>query len=137
MIKISTIQKQNNTILNTNELLDYLTQIILSKIDLQVQDKQNKLNETKLIYNEKKNLVKQQKKDLLNKSREISKLNKISKILTLITTLREEGRIVGNTRKQIIDLLNKINGLSITQLIKIEEKLIIAIPEERNLTTFS
>jgi hypothetical protein len=137
MIKISTIQKQNNTILNTNELLDYLTQIILSKIDTQVQDKQNKLNETKLIYNEKKNLVKQQKKDLLNKSREISKLNKISKILTLITTLREEGRIVGNTRKQIIDLLNKINGLSITQLIKIEEKLIIAIPEERNLTTFS
>lgn len=137
MIKISTIQKQNNTILNTNELLDYLTQIILSKIDIQVQDKQNKLNETKLIYNEKKNLVKQQKKDLLNKSREISKLNKISKILTLITTLREEGRIVGNTRKQIIDLLNKINGLSITQLIKIEEKLIIAIPEERNLTTFS
>lgn len=137
MIKISTIQKQNNTILNTNELLDYLTQIILSKIDIQVQDKQNKLNETKIIYNEKKNLVKQQKKDLLNKSREISKLNKISKILTLITTLREEGRIVGNTRKQIIDLLNKINGLSITQLIKIEEKLIIAIPEERNLTTFS
>jgi hypothetical protein len=137
MIKISTIQKQNNTILNTNELLDYLTQIILSKIDTQVQDKQNKLNETKLIYNEKKNLVKQQKKDLLNKSREISKLNKISKILTVITTLREEGRIVGNTRKQIIDLLNKINGLSITQLIKIEEKLIIAIPEERNLTTFS
>jgi hypothetical protein len=127
---------ETNNLLNKDLLIDYLEQLVLMKVDGQISEKQSDLDSITRILSEKKESVKSNKKLLLSKSRNLSKLNKISKILSLIDTLREEGRIIGNNKKKIFDLLEKINTLSINQLINIEEKLIIAIPEERSLTTF-
>lgn len=127
---------ETNNLLNKDLLIDYLEQLVLTKVDNQISEKQSDLDSITRILSEKKESVKSNKKLLLSKSRNLSKLNKISKILSLIDTLREEGRIIGNNKKKIFDLLEKINTLSINQLINIEEKLIIAIPEERSLTTF-
>ena len=113
----------NSTELETKDLLSYLSQIVLTLIDGETKVKKNKLDEIK-----KKIAVSykhiQEVKNINSKiSSELSKQKALNRVLGLILTLIREGKLAGQNRKQVLNILENIDTKNFQYLRSLEEKL--------------
>lgn len=111
-----------------SNLISYLSQVVTCKTD-------EKIEQSHKDYEKSKDLLSFKKKEMFDFIKEYSILEKeysrenvLNRILKTITTLKEEGLLVGPNVTVIKKLLTDINEMSLEKLIKIESRLIRYLP---------
>lgn len=112
-----------------DELLSYLSQIVLSKTDEETERLHLSLQEEKQkLVNSKKNL--RVVKDRLSKvSSENNRLKVLGNVLHIIDSLNKEGILIGNNKTKISRILAGIHDKSLVNLKKLETKLSSYLPD--------
>lgn len=131
-MKIELLGEINGNELNQEDLLSYISQIVLTKTDKEISKRH------KILEVGKKNL--KAMREQLNNSKNVSnKIEKdyaysvqLSKVISLITALKKEGVIRGALRPRIIRLLNEINKMDFHKLREVEEKFSMYLPDKYN-----
>jgi hypothetical protein len=129
-MKIEIIGEVNGSEINEQELLSYVSQIVLSKVDKTITKKNTliKLNKQNLI--KKKVELKEMKKELDAVEKEYAHAFQLSKVISLLASLKKEGVIRGALKPNIINLLNNIKKLDFYKLRDIEQRLSIHLPDK-------
>ena len=122
-MEIRLLSEENGSNSNYDSLVNHLSQIVLSETDEQIKSKSAEFDKLKIQLDKIKNEMIAIKKGSDTLIDEYSKEKLISRILTLVGTLKEEGAIRGNNKVQIIKLLNSIEKLNYEELINVEKKL--------------
>lgn len=129
-MKIELLNEVNGSELNQDELLSYISQIVLARTDKEIS-KRHKILETG-----KKNL--KSLREQLNNSKNISnKIEKdyayavqLGKVISLINALKKEGVIRGSLRPKIIRLMDEINSMDFHKLRDVEQRFSIYLPDK-------
>ena len=115
-----------------NELYNYLSLIVLSKKDKQVEEQKIKYDSDKTSISEMKRKLSKLAIEYSSNRKESSRLSLIGRILSLVNTLRREGVLIGKRKSEIIKVLNEIETKPISILRDLEEKLVVYLPEKMN-----
>ena len=136
-MKIETYKVENHYDLSSRDLLNYLSQVILSKTDEKIEIEQTLIKENKeQVQSLRVNL--KSKKEMLKKILEEKKrVETTSKVIKIIHTLSQEGGLIGNSRSKLSRTLFSLNDKSYKQLRSLEEKLSMYLPEHYNRITIS
>lgn len=127
---IQQLDEVSSNTVNQDDLMNYLSQVVLSKTDNNISKLNKKYEESKI------NLVKL--KDQLNKikktnsevSNEHAKQKQLSRVISLIMSLKKEGVIRGNLRLKIIKLLSNVYKMDFYQLRDVEQEYSIHLPNK-------
>lgn len=122
-MKIYELDVSNHNDFNENDLLNYLSETVLSMIDDEIKSLKDKLKDTtKSLYNinEEFKTVKIVYKKMIS---DLAKEKQLKRVLTRIETLNKEGSLRGNRKTQIIKYLANINEFSFAKLSQLEESL--------------
>lgn len=130
-MQIEYLNNINNNDFNYDEFVNYLSQIVLSKTDEEIENKQFELDKIKQSLINKKTEMKTLEERNKTLSKEFSKEKQLARVLSLVTTLNEEGVIRGKNRAKIEHLLNNIEKLNFFELRNVEESLSILIPNKK------
>lgn len=109
--------------LNYDDLIFYLSEIVLSKVDEEIELKQNQIDKNKKLFNDMKNEIKELQNIHKNVVDELAKEKQKERVLNLVTALRKEGVVRRNDRLKLIDMLNKIDKYSFDDLRELEKKI--------------
>lgn len=119
-----------------DDLLNYLSEMILSLTDEEIERESSQLNFIKERLNGEKNRMKSVKKELVVAAKEYQRLSVLKSVLTKVDTLRREGILVGDNRNKISELLATISRKSLRHLRSLEDKLSIYVPEISSKVTY-
>lgn len=122
-MKIYELDVSNHNDFNESDLLNYLSETVLSMIDDEIKSLKDKLKDTtKSLYNinEEFKTVKIVYKKMIS---DLAKEKQLKRVLTRIETLNKEGSLRGNRKTQIIKYLANINEFSFAKLSQLEESL--------------
>ena len=122
-MKIYELDVSNHNDFNESDLLNYLSETVLSMIDDEIKSLKDKLKDTtKSLYNinEEFKTVKIVYKKMIS---DLAKEKQLKRVLTRIETLNKEGSLRGNRKTQIIKYLANINEFSFPKLSQLEENL--------------
>ena len=133
---INDVSQDFNPDLANDDLLNYLSESILSLTDEEIERESSQLSIIKNELNEEKLKMKSVKNELLKTEVEYQRVEVLKSVLTKVDTLMREGILIGDNRKKISELLLNINQKSLKHLKLIEEKLLIHVPENSNKVTF-
>lgn len=109
--------------LEYQDLFYYLSQIVLSKTDEEIETKHKEFLESSDSLEKAKDELKDIKKNLLSCSREIGRLQTMTSIVSMIDTLKKEGVLFGDKRSKVLGALNDITSKNVSQLRELEDKL--------------
>ncbi len=117
---------------NESELMSYLSQVVLNKIDDDVVERNKTLENYKLKLEKSKGRVKEIKKISEELTHTLSKEKALSRVLSLVSTLIKEGVLRGGYRAQVLKVLNEIekNKFDFHGLRNVEEKLSVLLPDK-------
>ena len=122
-MKIYELNVTNTDEFDEKDFLNYLSQVILSLIDEEVnQLKQKLISKTNSLANINK-AFKDVKKNYETETSEYAKERQLKRVLQKIETLNKEGSIRGARKTSIINILPKLKNYTFQQLIKFEENL--------------
>lgn len=130
-MQVEYLNNVNSNEFNYDDLVNYLSQIVLSKTDEEIEKKQFELDKIKASLINKKTEIEALKERNTNLSKELAKEKQLARVLSLVTTLNEEGVIRGKNRAKIDHLLKNIEKLSFFDLRNVEESLSIYIPNKK------
>lgn len=111
-----------------DDLVFYLSQVVLTKTDDAVKKKNQLVNSTKDQITKLKSSINKLKEECVKIENVYAKEKQVKRILNLILTLKKEGGIRGSIGKEILMLLNKIDTLDFQKLMDIEKKLSLYRP---------
>ena len=114
--------------LEYQDLVSYLSQIILSKTNEEVEDRHKAYLESQRSLSQAKNNLKERREKLLEASRKLSRLRILAGIVSMIDGLKRETVLYGSKKVKILRLLGDLETKSYPQLRSLEEKLRIHIP---------
>lgn len=113
------------------DLLDYLSQIVISKIDENCSSIDRELTSKKTLFKK----LRIENRDLISKSEEIirqlSKIRRIYEIIENVDKIIVDEQIEGSTKKEIILLLDGIESKEPGDVLVIEEKIKLSMMKER------
>lgn len=116
---------QTNNEIDHDDLLNFLSQTVLSMTDEEIRIEKQKLNDlTKSVRNIHA-AFKDIKKKYDEKTSECAREKQLERVLTKIDTLNKEGSLRGSKKTSIIEILPKLNTFNFIQLTKLEERLSI------------
>jgi len=121
-LEISSTEKINGEYLNTEELLSYLSQIVMVKKDEDLRKKSEQIKTIKSKIRNDKDKLNQLKIRLKHVHNENNRLSKLHDVLSNIQSLMREG-LMGNNRLKVINLLDNIKDDDIKTLDRINLKL--------------
>lgn len=136
-MEMSRLGEIHGSTINTDSLLTYLSQVVLSKIDDKIEKRQKHLSDAKLRLVESRSQLKEVKERLTQVSTEYERLKALYEVLQLIDNLKKEGILIGNNRAKISRLLYKIQDQNISTLKSLKLKLSVHLPEQYNRITIS
>ena len=118
---------ENNSV--SNDLLSYLSQVVLTVTDAKIKEENELLKKSKLKLAEIKGQVKSEKNilDKLFLDLSIEKQRKV--VLDLIKSLEENGALVGQNKSKILKVVEEIEEKDYETLRNLEQKLSILRPE--------
>ena len=122
-MKIYELEVSNHNDFDESNLLNYLSETVLSMNDDEIKSLKDKLKDTtKSLYNinEEFKTTKIIYKKIVS---EFAKEKQLKRVLTRIETLNKEGSLRGNRKTQIIKYLANINEFSFAKLSQLEESL--------------
>lgn len=108
-----------------NELVNCLSEKVISLIDDEIKSLNENLRDIKLKLKSTKDLFNNSKQISEKETTELAKEKQLNKVLTKIDTLNKEGKIRGTTKVNIIKIIPNLNEYTFQQLSKLEEKLSI------------
>jgi len=116
------------------DLLTYLSQVVLSKTDEEVKRATDYLNLTKGQLSEAKESLKSVKRRLLVLMEEYDRLRVMHEVLRKIDALRREGVIVGQNKIKINNILMNLEQQPLGTLRSLEDRLSAYVPESPKVT---
>lgn len=122
-MEIYELEVSNHNDFDESDLLNYLSETVLSMNDDEIKSLKDKLKDTtKSLYNinEEFKTTKIIYKKMVS---EFAKEKQLKRVLTRIETLNKEGSLRGNRKTQIIKYLANINEFSFAKLSQLEESL--------------
>lgn len=121
------VEKIDNVIidLDKDDLFNYLSEIIFVKTDEEIDQLTNMIDNGKNKLSEIDKEINEIKSEYELNLMELSKQQTLMRILSLIESLKMEGRLVGQRAIKIRNLLNVIDEKSFDDLREIETKLSI------------
>ncbi|MCK5016823.1 MAG: hypothetical protein KAS32_07085 [Candidatus Peribacteraceae bacterium] len=134
---IKALSEVDGSTITTDELLSYLSQIVLSKTESEIGAKEKNLRESQKVISQSKAQL-QDKTDMLTRlTLESKRAKTLYRVLATINTLKKEGVLVGNNRTKISKILPTIQDQSFQNLRAIEEKLQVYLPDNFNRVSIS
>jgi hypothetical protein len=119
----------DGSMLEQQDLLSYLSQVVLTMIDDETKRKHATLEEWKVKLGTLRNEVQKEKDILQRNSSELSRQKTIGRILTMINTLKREGVLSGQNGRTILKLLGNIESKDFHALRILEERLAVYLPD--------
>lgn len=116
------------------DLLLCLSQIVVSKTDEEIDKKQILLEQLKNNHRTSLDMLKGKKVELDNLNSEKTRLLQLNRTLSLIETLKKEGRLIGKNLATISRLITDIENYDFAKLRSLEEKLSMYLPESYSKT---
>ncbi len=113
-------------------LMLYLSQIVLTKTNEKIKKSHQEFLESKLVLTESIKGIKGIKNDLLSLTKELSRVKTLKRVISLIYTLKKEGVLIGKNRLTILDLLDTLRMKDFSSLRNIEENLSIYLPDNNS-----
>jgi len=113
-MEITTIQPVNGRDLSIQDLISYLSQVVLTQIDEKIERKRGTLDQIKELISETKVELKTLKERLVHVRAERKRLDALYGVLKLIDSLKQEGVLIGTNRTKISSLLYKVQDLDIS-----------------------
>jgi len=135
-MKISTFE-DNNLILSTRNLVSYLSQIVLTKIDENIENKKYELDSITNEIVDLKTSLNDKKNRLIRLQEEMQRLEVLSKTLDVMNTLKQEGVLIGKNKNKISDLLNNIFDQPIEKLQALQSRFLTYVNTDNNRVTVS
>lgn len=133
-MEISKLKSCNGYNTSTQDLLSYLSQIVLTQTDEKIEQKRRALDNIKESVSEAKDDLKILKERLIRVRSEQRRLDALYKVLRLIDNLKQEGVIIGANRTKISNLLYKVQDQDVKSLIKLRSRLSTYIPDHSKIT---
>jgi len=112
------------------DLLDYLSQIVISKIDETCCEIDNELSQKKEKYRRLKETyveLKQQSEEII---RQLSRIRRISEIIENVDKIMKNDKIDGSTKNDILSYLEGIENKEPSDIMVIEEKIKLSVNRE-------
>ncbi len=130
MISVKYGTESNLSRVDQKRFLAYLSRVVLSKTNAKVKSKLNELKATQAKYSGMKEELNNHKKDLIVASNDKDKLTMVFTILSIIDTLRIEGKISTKDKVKIIELIPKLEQKNYTELRALYNNLKISLPKQ-------
>ena len=130
-MKIEVYKKSDNQInnnLNLDDFMNYLACAVLTMENNEVQELHKTLQDTKLSLTESKRKMDIVKMKIDSMSKEYAREKALSRVLSLISLLKREGRLTAQNRIKVVQILETIHSLEFDSLRAIEQKLSILLP---------
>ncbi len=131
---IQQLDELNSATLDKDEIMNYLSQVVLSKTDEEISRKHLQLEQSKKSLTKVKEQLNRVKNTSTEVSKEYAKEKQLTRILSLIAALKKEGAIRGNLRVKIIKLLNNVHKMDFYELRNIEQEYSIHLPNKYKST---
>ena len=114
--------------LPVSELLNYLSQVVLTVVDDQIQKEKDGIEHDKEKLRSKTENIETLKQKLDKKTLELSRKQQLKVVLDLIESLSKEGVLVGQNKLKIQKLLDEIDEKDFHMLSATEQRLSIYRP---------
>jgi len=134
LMEISKLIECNGHNTSTEDLLSYLSQIVLTQTDEKIEQKRRTLDTVKESVSESKDDLKILKERLIRVRSEQRRLDALYKVLKLIDNLKQEGVMIGANKAKISNLLYKVQDQDVKSLIKLKSRLSTYIPDHSKIT---
>ena len=118
----------NGSNLSQQELLMYLSQVVLCKIDEGTRKEHQKLESSRDQVRQFRDKVKKKRSLASKAASELSKQKALSRVLTSLETLKREGLWAGQNGKKLSKLLETVEERTFQQLVELDEQLGIYLP---------
>lgn len=116
--------------IDIDELTQHLSQLVLTRTEKEIGDRQHLLIQKKDYLKKSKELIKPLKQEYDSLVSNLSKEKQLSRVLSIIDTLKKEGKLVGKNKITVRDVLLKLDKMDFEKLRKLEEKLSIYLPDK-------
>ena len=126
---IQSLTEVDGNSVSSQDLLEYLSQIVILLTDDQIEQSSRELEQYKLGLEESKTRLESIKVKILATSKEYKRLKVLNNVLSKIDALRKEGVLVRQNKVKILNLLSNIENKSISQLKVLENKLSVYVPD--------
>ena len=122
---------EDNKIFDENLML-YLSQIVLTRTNEKIKKSHQEYLHSKMVLLNTISKVKDIKKNLLDLTKELSRVKTLKRVISMIYTLKKEGVLIGKNRFKILDLLDTLKLKDFSSLRTIEENLSIYLPDHNS-----
>jgi hypothetical protein len=123
--------------LSQKDLLTYLSQVVLSKTDEEIELASREAKLAKDQLDEAKTKLKTVKDNMNKLLIEHQKYKIMLSVLSKIDTLKREGVLVGENKNQIRKILGNIETKTIRQLKWLEDRLVTYVPDSPPKISFN
>ena len=113
-------------------LLSYLSDVVLSKTDIEIKGKKELVIGEKVQLNQILAGIAEKKQKLSTLAKERTRLVALNRVLLLISDLQREGVLVGNNKTRILKVLDAVDTYDFLALRKLEDRLSVYLPENRS-----
>jgi len=131
-MNVRTLHEIDSSTLDYQGLVFYLSQHILSKTDKEVELSHDLYLESSEKLKTTLDKLKVSKDGLLSISREISRIQMMAEIVSVIDILKREGVLYGNRKEKILDILQELTEKSYSSLKDMKDKLRTLVPEDNS-----
>ena len=122
-MNIGTSCSLSGSSINTEDLLSYLSQVVLTMTDEEARKRYNSLEEKKKSISAIKENFIAEKEKLSSLLTELSRQKALGRVLSTLDTLRREGVFTGQNRTRIRTLLENLDSKDFHYLRDLEERL--------------
>lgn len=129
-MQISTFDTIDSRLLKNDDILFYISNILLSQSDEQLKNSRKKLKDITEQISTKKGTVTASKTAIEQMISQLTKEKTKSRIFSVINILKQEGKIIGKNKQSIIKIINEIDSKDFSELRKIEERLTLHLPDK-------
>jgi len=114
--------------LDDKTLLNYLSQVVLCKTDERTREEHGKLEVNKETIHSLKKDIQRRKEAVSKLASELSKEKALSRVLTILETLKRGGLWTGRNGKKLTDILHSLPNRNFVQLSELAERLSVILP---------
>lgn len=125
-VKILDTMHGNDT--SYEDLLSYLSQVVLCKIDERTREENRKLEENKKQILSCKTRIKKRKDSVSKLVSELSRQKALLRVLKMLESLKREGLWTGKNGKKLSEILETVSDRNFQQLTELSERLSIYLP---------
>ena len=127
-MNVNTNAELSENDLDIENLLSYLSQVVLCKTEERTRDEHRKMERYKETISSLKSEVNQRKNEVSKLASELSKEKALSRVLSILETLKREGLWTGKNGEKLSEILISLPNRSFVQLSELAERLSIILP---------